>query len=1110
MVSLVSVSSVAIAQETYLGNSLGSLDVSSCNPSFPSTITGAVGAQTLTGCEDVTISSAGSISDSGVAVTMNNGRNTISNNSGSITSLFDVAIVLNGNSNTINNNDSGEIKSDDSIAIDINDDNNTINNSGSATIMAINSAIVIDGDNNVINNTDTGTITGEFAFSGTISVNGSENIINNSATITSTLAGPAIFFFQSKNNEVNNTGGTISSSNDRTILVDGGENIAINNTGSTISSKGGAGIEVINNSENVSIINNDMITVSSFAPAIVFFDSTGIIENNQGATIESTSGGGGINATNGSLTINNHGFITAISETIILDGTGEYIVNNHSGATIQSDNTGLLLPSTSGNFTINNDGAILGTFGFGIFASGPGKLKLTNGGTIEGGEFGVGVFTSSSSETYEIINKAGGTITGGTYAFWDLNFIKGAETTNKGTMEGGTQAAVGLWAKQGIFLNGGLIENKESGIAISLANSGLNVTNEASGTINGTVRLLKGFGTDPNDITFNNSGNIPGGSPAFDATDSFSNFTLISDSGIIGGGGTAIDLFAGTSNMTFRGDAIVNGDINYEGAITQEDSAKILSIITGGGASDVFTANATIVTGNTFDSVETININNNSKLFAIGDESSPDILTKNDSDININSGSSFIIGLNEINLNGDLNVSAGTTLSFDLKGSSSGLIKTDFGNVDLATAGIIKANLLDFPILIVGDTQEYLVIDSSDSGNGITDNSSFDAPDNNLFDFSKELRTDLITDDNLFILATYNGLQGLGEGLEFLNTLIPEEPDLFDVLLNLPQDKVNDFIDELNADPIDNFDQATILSEVITPRMDKLRGFSYGDSVNSSKNNLWGQAVFINVDQDLYKGVDGFNAYINGVVVGYDRMLDGTNVHLGGAAGYIHGNIKSESLARNFIETESIQVSAYGRYTVKDYYVDGILIAGFDNYDRERGSSFGLGTAVSDYDGFFGLSRFGGGYNIIQDHNLTISPTMYVEYAYVSTEDSDESGALINYHVDGDEDSSLKSDIGLKLTYQVSGKLGLFQPVIYGSWIHDYLSPNVNTNASVIHPTVSTSTVFIGPASPRNSYVFGLNLEHEYENVRVRLGYKNQWQTKRLSQTAFINVNYSF
>ena len=307
-----------------------------------------------------------------------------------------------------------------------------------------------------------------------------------------------------------------------------------------------------------------------------------IINVDPGASVTGTnigvvlSGGGFANAD----TVNNFGTISGAFEGIA--GTSG-IVNNNAGATILgtgANGIGYLINSTG---TLTNSGTISGTLR-GVQIQN-GTVTNTSSGTIAGGTIGVTLEDEGLVSHNPSLTNAG-TITGGTIGvrFRGVSSFSG-DLTNSGTISATGPSGIGVtFGTSGTVANSGTIEAKGGGASGIQADTTVTVDN--TGAILGGANGAFAIGIRAGTVNLNNSGSVSAGDFGIRA----SNAANIINSGTIVGQVTTGIAAVGTASV-FNSGTVVGGNNGVNATDAVVNNSGLIS-----GRNAIFVTNAARVT----------------------------------------------------------------------------------------------------------------------------------------------------------------------------------------------------------------------------------------------------------------------------------------------------------------------------------------------------------------------------------------------------------------------------------------------------------------------------------------------------------------------------------
>lgn len=199
---------------------------------------------------------------------------------------------------------------------------------------------------------------------------------------------------------------------------------------------------------------------------------------------------------------------------------------------------------------------------------------------------------------------------------------------------------------------------------------------------------------------------------------------------------------------------------------------------------------------------------------------------------------------------------------------------------------------------------------------------------------------------------------------------------------------------------------------------------------------LWGQAFGAGMNQDERQNVDGYDARLYGLMVGYDNWIS-PGVRVGVAGGYANTRIDGEgNTTQNHTDIDSYLIEAYGAVKGAGWYATGRTGFTWHDYDTTRALTVPFGdSAKGTHDG----DQFNASIEIgapMAHAGTIITPVASLTYSRLHqegyTETSDGGMAL---GVGSQNNDSLVSGLGLKGLVPIAN-----DTVIEGRalWLHEF------------------------------------------------------------------------
>jgi outer membrane autotransporter protein len=814
------------------------------------------------------------------------------------------------------------------------------------------------------------------------------------------------------------------------------------------------------------------LTIGSInGPGGTVIENKGILDVFQGLTVQANGtlkSLTGIAAKVHGGTVTNSGTIIGIGDAIAMDQGGT--ISNNQNAVISGE-----ISLGSSNYGIRGGNAVTGT----------GVTHVFNSGSISGGT--------------AIALMAGGTIVN--------------NATGKIEGIGGGGVGIQTHGAQVDITNSGVISANSTGVIIGAGGS---LTNEAGGSITSTTEqaiILTG-----GNESIINLGTITGGKGvAIDATLSSGN-TIFSNGGTVHG---SVELGAGVNTVTLVTGGTIKGDLNLgpnsgnelilDGPIEETISQAVTGAISGLGSLSV-QGGTWIIDEDLAAPVSTDVITGILSLGQSATLTTPALTIENGGTL-MGTGT---IGGNVINsgvispgnpfgtltIRGNFTQTGNGVFRLELGGTAPG----DFGQLAVTGRASLNGTLQLVPVgnfqFMPGDKLVFLTAGSVTGS------------------FSSITNLNTIVNAKVLVLA--NAVELTGTQGDFvtaacnpnsvavaraLNSVVgdPRAAALITFLDNQPLNQLCADFTLISPEALTSvFDLAVSLANVqsanLERRLDDLRqgshgfsssGFTINDTAPSFSQGLsgptgsegksgpsvvapipenrWGffaTGLGEFTDVSTADGARGFNFRTGGVTVGVDYRI-GSNFAIGLTGGYAHTGVDLSGNGNINVDggTGGFYATAFGN----GFYVDTSVTGGASNYDTRRTAL--LGTATGSTDGGNLNVLVAGGYDWTSGA-LTIGPIASFQYTYSSMNGFTETGSLAPLRFSDQNVDSIRTALGIKLSYDL--KIGgvLIRPEVRASWQHEYADSAYSIVANFANGAGNSFNV-VGPELGRDSLLIG-------------------------------------
>jgi len=257
---------------------------------------------------------------------------------------------------------------------------------------------------------------------------------------------------------------------------------------------------------------------------------------------------------------------------------------------------------------------------------------------------------------------------------------------------------------------------------------------------------------------------------------------------------------------------------------------------------------------------------------------------------------------------------------------------------------------------------------------------------------------------------------------------------------------------------------------------------------SSSFSRLGGfmNGIFGFGDMDATSREDGFDFNTQGVTLGADYRFSDSMV-LGGAFGYTRFDSTFDTTATaagGDQVTNGYNVSIYGTYYLKDFYVDGAGTFGWTDHDLTRRIVYASNsalpgqnrTATSDTNSQQYSFNVGAGYNA-HVGPYEFGPYGQLNYMHFDIDGYEETGAMgLNLVVADQNLESLITNLGLRVSRSMGWSNGVFIPLIRGEWDHEFKNNSEIITARYVNDPGNNSLIARSESPDRNFFKLGVSL----------------------------------
>ncbi len=270
----------------------------------------------------------------------------------------------------------------------------------------------------------------------------------------------------------------------------------------------------------------------------------------------------------------------------------------------------------------------------------------------------------------------------------------------------------------------------------------------------------------------------------------------------------------------------------------------------------------------------------------------------------------------------------------------------------------------------------------------------------------------------------------------------------------------------------------------------------------------WVQVLGQTADQDGSGSSQGFEFDTYGLSLGLDNELN-DNLVVGFSAGILDTDIDFDRAGQSG-DIETYHFGFYGTYSIPKLYVDMALTYSTNDYESKRSISLADVTAKGDTDGNEYTAYVGLGYNLIEEPNWYLIPTLSLQYSRVDIDSftEKEAGAL-NLSISDYDSHSVVSTLGGRIGMITTVAGMKLEPKFSLEWAHEYGNTDRDVKARFAGTTGAFTVDGIEPGRDSLLVGVGVNL-YANEKLTVGVDYNGEFRSDFDAHQVNANLRFNF
>lgn len=303
--------------------------------------------------------------------------------------------------------------------------------------------------------------------------------------------------------------------------------------------------------------------------------------------------------------------------------------------------------------------------------------------------------------------------------------------------------------------------------------------------------------------------------------------------------------------------------------------------------------------------------------------------------------------------------------------------------------------------------------------------------------------------------------------------------------------------------------------DMVSSRLSNIRGgsqtgLSSGDQM--SERTYWMRAFGTTAEQDLRSGVQGYEAYTAGIMVGGDVMLN-NNVRLGIDASYAVTDVQTDGSGNHKTDINTYRLGVYGGKDFDSYYIEGQASIAYNDIETSRTITFGGldRTASGDTNGYEYGVRVGAGMPLAIDDVQTITPYANFQYIHADVDSFTEKGAgSLNINTSDQDIDIAELAVGARYNANMDYSEGTFRPEIRAAAAYNFIGDTSETTQQFTGGGSTFTTKGSDVAQFSVNYGAGVSWETKDQSWEFSLDYDGKAKSDYITHGARVEAKLRF
>jgi outer membrane autotransporter protein len=286
-------------------------------------------------------------------------------------------------------------------------------------------------------------------------------------------------------------------------------------------------------------------------------------------------------------------------------------------------------------------------------------------------------------------------------------------------------------------------------------------------------------------------------------------------------------------------------------------------------------------------------------------------------------------------------------------------------------------------------------------------------------------------------------------------------------------------------------------------------GFSAGNL--SQSNSLWMKPFASFGDQGERKSIAGYDADTYGIAIGGDRRINAKSI-VGLSFSFADTDVDGKGAGRSHSDISSYQLTAYGDYTTKNYYVEALVGYAYNDIDTTRDitatNTKAKGTTESDQF----MINVSAGRPMKMAGAAYFTPSVGLNLTHVVNSAYTETGAgALNLRVDAEDITIAKAFLGGRYHANIKNSEGTFTPELRAKLLYDMAGDDGSSSSTFTGGGAAFNVKGLDVVEFATSVGFGLGYTPDFDQgVNLSLNYDAELKENFTGHSANFTLKYAF